>query len=261
MALSVFQSPPFGASHCNATLPIANARAATSFSPLHSGQATAISRKVQPQLVGLVFQSPPFGASHCNLVTQFLVNRAISLSVPSIRGKPLQFLPGIAALRLVHLFQSPPFGASHCNPINGIPSCKKVYLSVPSIRGKPLQLAGPIALICKSRSFSPLHSGQATAILHSLCTKRLNLFFQSPPFGASHCNNIHRPALPGVPQLSVPSIRGKPLQFLPWPSWPSPNLTFSPLHSGQATAMMMAPSIAVTLAIFQSPPFGASHCN
>src|SRR6266496_2946047 len=161
-----------------------------------------------------------------------------------------------------------------------------------------------------SSSFSPLHSGQATAIIQDSPGKQLIVAFQSPPFGASHCNLIcfcctaicvspfsplHSgqataitslivSALPVFP-LSVPSIRGKPLQysFVPLLSWvivlSVPSIrgkplqlgtlsdeesvirTFSPLHSGQATAMSKCFSLSQPSCVFQSPPFGASHCN
>src|SRR6266496_2088278 len=88
-----------------------------------------------------------------------------------------------------------------------------------------------------SSSFSPLHSGQATAIT-SLIVSALNAF-----------------------ALSVPSIRGKPLQYNSlntkvWRIGP-----FSPLHSGQATAIPSFVRLPNQYPLFQSPPFGASHCN
>src|SRR6266496_3247194 len=82
-----------------------------------------------------------------------------------------------------------------------------------SIRGKPLQCQMLVELAILNKPFSPLHSGQATAIRKRYPTRQLSQDFQSPPFGASHCNNA-----------TVTSA----------PAWLDP---FSPLHSGQATAM------------------------
>src|SRR6266496_408751 len=110
-----FQSPPFGASHCNLRQISAPTNRMTSFSPLHSGQATAI-----PRLAHV------FGV-------------LIVLSVPSIRGKPLQFGRHDSLDLQEQIFQSPPFGASHCNTSVYTVERGKSHLSVPSIRGKPLQ--------------------------------------------------------------------------------------------------------------------------
>src|SRR6266487_2414611 len=90
-----------------------------------------------------------------------------------------------------------------------------------------------------SLTFSPLHSGQATAIMLLWMRGHTRLLFQSPPFGASHCNNgwIDRPRF--WYRLSVPSIRGKPLQCQLFEAECTGNTAFSPLHSGQATAMML----------------------
>src|SRR6266536_126690 len=139
MALSVFQSPPFGASHCNPTIPIPYARADKAFSPLHSRQATAIS-------------------------------------------------------------------ACKCCPSPG------ASLSVPSIRGKPLQSNQWHSVLQESLPFSPLHSGQATAIGRPDSLDLQEQIFQSPPFGASHCNLAFLMHETPESVLSVPSIRGKPLQ-------------------------------------------------
>ncbi len=137
-----------------------------------------------------------------------------------------------------------------------------------------------------SSSFSPLHSGQATAIIQDSPGKQLIVAFQSPPFGASHCNLIcfcctaicvspfsplHSGQATAITSLivsalnafalSVPSIRGKPLQYNSlntkvWRIGP-----FSPLHSGQATAIPSFVRLPNQYPPFQSPPFGASHCN
>src|SRR6266487_3042591 len=88
-------------------------------------------------------------------------------------------------------------------------------------------------------AFSPLHSGQVTAMATRATLALAQKIFQSPPFGASHCNNgwIDRPRF--WYRLSVPSIRGKPLQCQLFEAECTGNTAFSPLHSGQATAMML----------------------
>src|SRR6266487_5969100 len=113
-----FQSPPFGASHCNMRKPKYGLWTSSSFSPLHSGQATAIIQDSPGKQLIVAFQSPPFGASHCNLIcfcctaicvspfsplhsgqataiTSLIVSalNSFPLSVPSIRGKQLQSFP------------------------------------------------------------------------------------------------------------------------------------------------------------------------
>src|SRR6266496_3862160 len=96
------------------------------------------------------------------------MNAHDKLSVPSIRGKPLQFETDISSDEQDDVFQSPPFGASHCN---------LRQISAPTNR---------------MTSFSPLHSGQATAITRHNQPEDAPPSFQSPPFGASHCNNTSR---------------------------------------------------------------------
>src|SRR6266487_11893 len=86
-----------------------------SFSPLHSGQATAIGFATAVLAKSDVFQSPPFGASHCNLPSTLVEARHNRLSVPYIRGKPLQSDFQDSQEEVPSAFQSPPFGASHCN--------------------------------------------------------------------------------------------------------------------------------------------------
>ncbi len=154
---------------------------------LHSGQATAISSIERGNETRLVFQSPPFGASHCNC--------------------------GFSCCFVVRdFFQSPPFGASHCNARPPGQCAHRKPLSVPSIRGKPLQYNSSGYKGVSKRAFSPLHSGQATAIAIIVDLSFLACDFQSPPFGASHCNDV---------KIEYRLVED----------------------------------------IFQSPPFGASHCN
>src|SRR6266496_2438678 len=114
-------------------------------------------------------------------------------------------------------------------------------------------------MICAT--FSPLHLGQATAMCHRAGGRSRCVAFQSPPFGASHCNcEVHqREPLRRV--LSVPSIRGKPLQSCDVCDILTIIDPFSPLHSGQATAIFDKRLSTVESRFFQSPPFGASHCN
>src|SRR6266496_1417435 len=81
-----------------------------------------------------------------------------------------------------------------------------------------------------SSSFSPLHSGQATAIT-SLIVSALNAF-----------------------ALSVPSIRGKPLQYNSLNTKVWRIAPFSPLHSGQATAIQFRAT-----AILGDRPFSPLH--
>src|SRR6266496_207563 len=88
-----------------------------------------------------------------------------------------------------------------------------LILSVPSIRGKPLQCHSCYGIVAQALSF------------------------QSPPFGASHCNIIRKVPCEFDDDLSVPSIRGKPLQWYGDRGGIRRHLTFSPLHSGQATAI------------------------
>src|SRR6266496_4274802 len=135
----------------------------------------------------LRFQSPPFGASHCNITASTPKFGVLPLSVPSIRGKPLQF-SFVPLLSWV------------------------IVLSVPSIRGKPLQLGTLSDEESVIRTFSPLHSGQATAMSKCFSLSQPSCVFQSPPFGASHCNEIVVSLAGDSSSLSVPSIRGKPLQ-------------------------------------------------
>ncbi len=86
------------------------------------------------------------------------------------------------------------------------------HLSVPSIRGKPLQSSRPCMTRISSPTFSPLNSGQATAILDEDLFRKVTM-------------------------------------------------TFSPLNSGQATAMLQLALCSMCPPVFQSPQFGASHCN
>ncbi len=161
------------------------------------------------------FQSPPFGASHCNPTAWYPPPLVKDLSVPSIRGKPLQF--GIREKRCaignglsVPSIRGKPL---QCPFVKMHPRCFPLRLSVPSIRGKPLQLSRQSASPTHLESFSPLHSGQATAIESRSPHRDPCGDFQSPPFGASHCNQV----------AMLHDVR---LLF-----------AFSPLHSGQATAM------------------------
>jgi len=110
-------------------------------------------------------------------------------------------------------------------------------LSVPSIRGKPLQFPVLTVAVIEALPFSPLNSGQATAMLST-----------SPWCAASAA-------------LSVPSIRGKPLQCQSIHASISTERPFSPLNSGQATAITQARDWQALRIYFQSPQFGASHCN
>src|SRR5437867_2100819 len=86
------------------------------------------------------------------------------------------------------------------------------YLSVTSLRSKPLQSAIDDERYKQYpyQPFSPLHSGQATAISPRVTRSSIVQFFQSPPFGASHCNGHRSPSELSPMDLSVPSIRGKP---------------------------------------------------
>src|SRR6266536_276191 len=115
----------------------------STFSPLHSGQATAIRQFIFCDLSRYTFQSPPFGASHCNYFPCSQPSRRLHLSVPSIRGKPLQCQDQAQRALRQRVFQSPPFGASHCNGKGDQVDSAELPLSVPSIRGKPLQLTIP----------------------------------------------------------------------------------------------------------------------
>src|SRR6266496_2522422 len=204
------------------------------FSPLHSGQATAI--KMPVTAAQLVATFSPLHSGQATAIGCIGGARPDTqgLSVPSIRGKPLQCDIAYLQRLLKEGFQSPPFGASHCN--DGWSHWSRFWyrLSVPSIRGKPLQWQPELLLTSPRRSFSPLHSGQATAIMLLWMRGHTRLLFQSPPFGASHCNNgwIDRPRF--WYRLSVPSIRGKPLQCQLFEAECTGNTAFSPLHSGQA---------------------------
>src|SRR6266496_1660961 len=182
------------------------------FSPLHSGQATAI--KMPVTAAQLVATFSPLHSGQATAIGCIGGARPDTqgLSVPSIRGKPLQCDIAYLQRLLKERFQSPPFGASHCN--DGWSHWSRFWyrLSVPSIRGKPLQWQPGLLLTSPRRSFSPLHSGQATAISNLVLDGVQFFDFQSPPFGASHCNANYLKQNAQETRLSVPSIRGKPLQ-------------------------------------------------
>src|SRR6266496_4200777 len=158
------------------------------------------------------------------------------LSVPSIRGKPLQFCS---------------FLTSH----------KFLQLSVPSIRGKPLQLDNSFFVICLVIPFSPLHSGQATAITFHVLSLHDGYIFQSPPFGASNCTGSSISRTYQECHFQSPPFGASHCNVRIKLSEHYGKESFSPLHSGQATAMVRATRSIAPNFLFQSPPFGASHCN
>src|SRR6266496_3715663 len=87
------------------------------------------------------------------------------------------------------------------------------------------------------QAFSPLHSGQATAILLLSYISQISSTFSPLHSGqATAIDNSLSVASNGI-NLSVPSIRGKPLQFPCGDEGDGAGTTFSPLHSGQATAI------------------------
>ena len=188
----------------------------------------------------------------------------LPLSVPCHRGKPLQYIPGESSSILCVNFQSPAIGASLCNRC----SCAALLigndLSVPCHRGKPLQFTGTSPVAMRRGSFSPLPSGQASAICFFLANIALKCVgFQSPAIGASLCNCIapgnalnERSPFSPLPsgqasaiylpdrkryaqdRLSVPCHRGKPLQWSGFRASSALFSPFSPLPSGQASAMI-----------------------
>src|SRR6266496_1228680 len=136
-----------------------------------------------------------------------------------------------------------------------------VCLSVPSIRGKPLQFIKGSIVCSYFSSFSPLHSGQATAIAYDIHSNSVLSYFQSPPFGASHCNGVVRLLEAIRNALSVPSIRGKPLQSDCLVSTSFSERSFSPLHSGQATAMPLCQNAPTMLSTASFSPLHSGQAT
>src|SRR6266487_2681757 len=111
-------------------------------------------------------------------------------------------------------------------------------------------------------TFSPLHSGQATAMYIFTFSGALASDFQSPPFGASHCNSLLMTLTPNATStFQSPPFGASHCNWMHWRRETRYTRTFSPLHSGQATAMRAAYPTPQPQIVFQSPPFGASHCN
>src|SRR6266581_949514 len=87
------------------------------------------------------------------------------------------------------------------------------------------------------QSFSPLHSGQATAIFKSQAEKIFVFRFQSPPFGASHCNVTVKAGVTSIDNFQSPPFGASHCNQVRRKRAMLPYSTFSPLHSGQATAI------------------------
>ena len=136
-----------------------------------------------------------------------------NLSVPCHRGKPLQ---------------------SCHQPIQ---RCER-ELSVPCHRGKPLQSKDTSVKRSVRATFSPLPSGQASAIASVFrLASSLSETFSPLPSGQASAIRTRQTGPAGACHLSVPCHRGKPLQSIE-----------------VATARLVLP-------FFQSPAIGASLCN
>ena len=212
------------------------ATAAVCFSPLHEGDASvALARAGDGHLVAV---SVPFTRG-----TPLWQYRAVaypyprSVSVPFTRGTPLWHCRPRARQRDTRV--SVPFtrGTPLWRHYTCPPRSSPESVSVPFTRGTPLWPDTISLATLTTRSFSPLHEGDASVAMPSGGDGGGAMRFQSPSRGGRLCGARYR-------EVQIPAPVG-----------------FSPLHEGDASVAQELVKLARAAGKFQSPSRGGRLCG